>query len=701
MVLATTCWLIVGSALTRGLGWAWVAGAAGAGLLLSRNAPRAALAALLIGFSSGLVANVRDQGQLGAVLPSPLTRLEVIALTDSSPGQFGNAWALARPIALDVGNESTPWSGPNLLLDLPLDDLVVSGERYFVAGELRDRSGSAAGITYRARFRVDEIERLAGPTDPIRMAGNSIRSRVLDRLDRNRPEEALLAGFLVGDTTGLAQDDIEALRAAGISHFVAVSGSNVAGFLLLFWIVLGPLGVGTRRRGMLGLVALAVFVVATRWEPSVIRASALAGVVLGARALGWVVDRWVALAIGVGLAVLVAPALVADLGFQLSVAATGGIMLGADSLPGSLPAWLRKPLGVGLAAQLAVAPILLASFGEIPLFSPLTNLVAAPVVAISTMLAAVGVILSLDPLIELAAIGGSAFLWIGRITSWYPQLSTLPVLALATAFAISVRWPRLRTLLACLSAVALALFLWGGPGLRGPAVVFLNIGQGDAVLVATGEGRVILVDGGPGPRELWRALRRHRVRSLDLVVATHPHDDHIAGLVGLATRMPVGMVWYGGDRHQSATWDRIESELEAEGVPIAVPEVATSVALDDLRIEILGPERHYEDPNDESVVLLVDSPGPTILLTGDIENAAQADIVPPDIEVLKVPHHGGATSQISWLLATTPQVAVISVGENDFGHPHESIVTALRAAGIDVRRTDQDGDVVISLEAQT
>ncbi len=161
------------------------------------------------------------------------------------------------------------------------------------------------------------------------------------------------------------------------------------------------------------------------------------------------------------------------------------------------------------------------------------------------------------------------------------------------------------------------------------------------------------------------------------------------------------MVWYGGDRHASATWDRIESELEAEGVPIAVPEVATSVTLDDLRIEILGPERHYEDPNDESVVLLVDSPGPTILLTGDIENAAQADIVPPDIEVLKVPHHGGATSQVSWLLATTPQVAVISVGENDFGHPHESIVTALRAAGIDVRRTDRDGDVVISLEAQT
>lgn len=687
--------------MSRQLGWGWLVGAAVAGTLVSGKSPRLALAGLLVGFSSGQIANVREQAQLEAILPPAISGLEVIALTDSSVGEFGNAWALARPIAFNKGNQTVSWSGPHLLLDLPPDAVVVAAARYQLAGEMRDRSGSAGGIVYRARFRVDEIETIGGPSDPIRIAGNSIRSRVLGRLDRNRPEEALLAGFLVGDTTGLAQEDIEALRAAGISHFVAVSGSNVAGFLLLFWIVLGPLGVGTRRRGMLGLVALAVFVVATRGEPSVIRASTLAGVVLGARALGWAVDRWVALGIGVGLAVLVAPDLVVDLGFQLSVAATGGIMLGADLLPESWPAWLRQPLGVGLAAQVAVAPILLASFSEIPLFSPLTNLFAAPVVAGTTLLAAVGVLLSFDPLIDLAARGGSAFLWIGRTASWYPQLSLLPALVLAMAAGLALRLPRLRPFLISASLTLVLLVLWGGPGLKGPAVVFLDIGQGDAALIATSEGRLILIDGGPDPRVLWRALRRHRVRSLDLVIATHPHDDHIAGLIGLAGRIPVGTVWYAGDRHESATWERIESEVRTEGVVLAVPALATSVALDDVRIEILGPERHYEGPNDESVVILVDSAGPTLLMTGDIETAAQGDIPPPDVDVLKVPHHGGATSQVAWLLATSPAVAVISVGENEFGHPHASIVRALLEAGIDVRRTDRDGDVVMSLAAQT
>ncbi len=132
---------------------------------------------------------------------------------------------------------------------------------------------------------------------------------------------------------------------AGISHYVAVSGANVAGFLLLWFIVLGPLGIGGRRRGVLGLVAVAVFAVATRWEPSVVRASLMAGLVLVGRAIGVPVDSWTALGWSGALALLVAPELTESIGFQLSVLATAGIMSGGDLLPGSLPGWLRGSLG--------------------------------------------------------------------------------------------------------------------------------------------------------------------------------------------------------------------------------------------------------------------------------------------------------------------------------------------------------------------
>ncbi|MBA3360504.1 MAG: ComEC/Rec2 family competence protein [Acidimicrobiia bacterium] len=687
VVLANTAWLVSGLATAGRFGWLWVVGAGLAGGLLSRRSPRLALLAFVVGVAAGQFSNIRTREQTAIALPPAYDALDVVAVTDSSLGRYADAWAVARPIAVLVGDQRREWKGPDLLLTLSTEVDLVRGGSYRITGAL-----------LQTRFEVDQVEPLASPSDPLTFAGNALRGHVLSRLDREIPEQALLAGFLVGETSGLSESDLEALRAAGLSHFVAVSGSNVAAFLLLFWIALGPLGIGPRRRGVLGLLGLFVFAVATRWEPSVVRASLMAGGVLGARVIGLALSHWVALGLGVGLAVLVSPGLVTDLGFQLSVAATSGIMIAGDSLPESLPTWLRKPLGVGLAAQVSVAPILLASFGEIPLFSPLTNLVAAPLVAAATLVSAVAILTSIDPLIDLAALGSGAVLWIGRTASWLPQLSTLPAVGLGVAVAIVIRWPRSRPPVAFATSVGLFFLLFGGSGLSGPAVAFLDVGQGDAALIATRDGRMIMIDAGPDPRQLWEALRRQRVKALDLIIATHPHDDHIGGLVGLAGRLPIGLVWFTGDRHLSATWNQIEIEMDAQGVPMQVPIVSTTVVLGDVKVQVLGPERHYEDPNDESIVVLVEGPGVSVLMTGDIEVAAQTDIGPLDVDVLKVPHHGGATSRISWLLATTPRLAVVSVGENDFGHPHPSIVGALADAGVEIQRTDQYGDIVISLE---
>ena len=182
------------------------------------------------------------------------------------------------------------------------------------------------------------------------------------------------------------------MRLSGLSHFVAVSGSNVALFLSAWWLASGPLGWGPRRRAVLGLAGLAVFVVATRWEPSVVRAATMAALVLGGRLAGRAVDGWTALGGSVTLLLLVSGDLAGDAGFQLSVAATAGVLAGGGLWRDRRPRWAWTALGATVSAQAAVAPLLLIHFGSVPLFAPLTNVVAAPLVAGATAAGGVGVL---------------------------------------------------------------------------------------------------------------------------------------------------------------------------------------------------------------------------------------------------------------------------------------------------------------------
>ena len=224
--------------------------------------------------------------------------------------------------------------------------------------------------------------------------GKRRAGRVLERLEGRGPVEALLAGFLVGETRGVPDADMEALRRAGLAHLVAVSGSNVSLFLTLTVIALGPLGAGPRRRAVFGLVALAVLVVATRWEPSVIRASIMAALLLGGRLFGWALRTLTALAVTVALVVVISGELSTDVGFAMSVLATFGVVAGARLRPEGLPRPVSTLVGATCGAQLAVAPVVLSAFGTMPLLAPITNLVAIPTVSAASASGAVGVALS-------------------------------------------------------------------------------------------------------------------------------------------------------------------------------------------------------------------------------------------------------------------------------------------------------------------
>jgi competence protein ComEC len=540
------------------------------------------------------------------------------------------------------------------------------------------------------------VERIAAADNPLLRAGNAVRDRVSGRLGTiDDPAAALLTGFLIGDTSRLADSEVEALRRAGLSHFVAVSGSNVALFLAVWWVVVAPLSLGVGTRVAAGVVGLALFVTVTRWEPSVMRAAGMAAVMLVGRAAGFALSGWTALGLAVCGALLVSPGLSTDLGFQLSVAATVGILIGAGMFSVLRPRWLGGALGVTVAAQLAVTPILLGAVGEVPLAGPVSNLIAAPLVAAATILGGAGVVGGLEPLLGMGIGAARGVLAVAHAAAGLPQLDVVGAAAVGFLAVLGIRrsW---RPMVAVAGATALVVAV-GVPTRQPnpPAAVFLDVGQGDSMLLLGEDGGVVLVDGGPDPGVVLGRLAEYGIGRIDLAVLSHPHEDHAAGLVAVVEHLPVGEMWHPGFPDGGATFDFLADAAAERGVEVSVPALGHEVDVGGVGLEVLGPLRRYASPNDHSLVLGARLGELDLLLSGDVEATAQQELGPIETDVLKVAHHGAATSDIDWIESTGANLAVISVGSNDFGHPSPEVVAALEASGARVVRTDRDGDIVV------
>ena len=651
---------------------------------------------LLLGLHSGIAA--RRPGGASPIEPGPLT---VVAVAASDPaGPPDRPWLVVDPGSILDGDSWSSWAGPRVLVRGPIPAAVSAGEPVLVFGrarpaDFRVRSGHVGGV-----IEAEGVVRLGSAANPLFRLGNHLRSQVLGGLRSvaTRPEGALLSGFLIGDVRRLPESDVEALRLAGLSHFVAVSGSNVALFLLAWWLATAPLGWGPRGRSAAGLLGLGVFVVVTRWEPSVIRAATMAGIVLVGRIAGFPVRPWTALGVAIGGLVALDGSMVGDVGFQLSVAATIGILLGAPLSVGRRPGWLWTTLVATAAAQAAVAPLLLHHFGSVPLLAPATNLVAAPLVAGATTIGGVGAVVHAGPLVEAGTGLAALVLAIARGAAGLPQLGGGAVAGLGLAALIAARFRPVRPV-AAVGAVALVLAsLVPARSPSGPMVLFLDVGQGDSALLMGPSGEVVLIDGGPDPAVLRGHLRARGVRRIALLVVSHRHADHSGGLEGVTAVARVDRMWHPPQLGEGSPLDALAVEVGSAGAVVETPAVGTRARVGAFSIEVLGPLRRYVSPNDGSLVLRIEAAGISVLFSGDIEAVAQADLGPLPAEVLKVPHQGSLTSNLEWLAASAPRLAVISVGPNDFGHPSQQVIDVLEEAGAVVRRTDEEGTIVVRLD---
>jgi competence protein ComEC len=272
--------------------------------------------------------------------------------------------------------------------------------------------------------------------------------------------------------------------------------------------------------------------------------------------------------------------------------------------------------------------------------------------------------------------------------------------------------PRVRRRALVIAAAAAAI-LAGSFVLAGPTapdrltVRFLDVGQGDATLIQHPDGTAVLFDGGPPEGGVVRLLRRAGVDRLALVVATHASRDHHGGLPAVLRRYQVDAVLDGGDNTPDPSFRALEALADQRGIERirASAPLTLTLAGGDLRVEVLSPPPRPsgpapEDPNPRAVVAIVSSRDFDLLLSADAESETLLPLDLPDVDAMKVPHHGSSDPGLPEVLERVrPEVAGIEVGlHNSYGHPAPATLAALRRAEVPTYRTDRDGTVTVTVD---
>lgn len=664
-----------------------------------------------------------------------------------------------------------------LMTYAPSDARLVTGDRVRILARLRApaEAGNPGQFSLRRYLerqgcysiatveRVQDVQKMGdAPRRSLAAWSARVRKRILTTYEQTMPQPyaeltaRLLCGIVYGvRASPLPREVEEPFRQAGVFHVLVASGTQVA---VLAGVLFGLTRRSYRLRWWVFFLVFPVLIAYTLLAgaaASILRAALVGVLAVAAFAFVRDFDSFTALAVSALVVLIPYPAAIYDVGAQLSYAAVLGILLCVRPIHerwlGWLPRWAGASLSVSLSAQLTTMPLIAHYFGKVYWAGIVSNLVIVPLAGVLVCTGLTGCVLGFawTPLAQMVNFFNYHLtLWLLSLTRLFAQLPRADATFYQPSWwmlviyfgvvigAVTVPFQKLREKLTrewlligiVIAATSVVVFFTVRSARCTLSMTVLDVGEGDCIFVRAPNGRTMLIDGGThenreplagvprrdvGKRVILPFLLTQGVRHLDVIVLTHPHDDHVNGLATVVRTLSVGRILDGAQERSEPSYERFLYEAQQKQIPVVRARRGQVINVGSgVKVHVLAPveplmQGTRSDLNNNSVAIKITYRQASFLLAGDVEREAEMRLLLRGgnlrSAVLKVAHHGSETSSTpEFLKAVRPRIAIVSCGErNPFQHPSRETLQRLRLVGAQVYRTDVHGAVTVQTDGRT